>query len=158
MHDVIPDCQASGLSQPLLEGGPLIRQIAARLIADPESWCLRQRTLDWMTEVFDSNSPLRANLGTAVAAGVAGASRTWGTGPDEFDVLAAVPKRSISLSERERDILRLVDAGYTNREIAGRLYIGQNTVKWYLRKLYRMLGVSSREDCVQRAKNLQVLH
>lgn len=156
MHDVIPDSQASGLTQPLVEGGSLVRQIAARLMADPETWHPRQRTLAWMSSVFSSDD---APLGPA-GAPTAGAVGTVvsGAGPDEFDPITSTPKPPTSLSEREREILHLVNAGYTNREIAGRLFIGQNTVKWYLRKLYRMLGVSSREDCVRRAKNLQVLH
>lgn len=59
-----------------------------------------------------------------------------------------------SLTPREREILTLVDAGYTNREIADSLYLGVNTVKWYLRNLYRDLGVTSRQDCVRRAREL----
>lgn len=62
------------------------------------------------------------------------------------------PRRS--LNSREREILRLVDAGCTNRQIADLLYLGINTVKWYLRNLYRELEVSSRLDCVRRARDL----
>ncbi|WP_297005838.1 LuxR C-terminal-related transcriptional regulator [uncultured Corynebacterium sp.] len=58
------------------------------------------------------------------------------------------------LSQREREILALVDAGRTNREIADNLFLGINTVKWYLRNLYRALGVTSRRDCVRRARDL----
>lgn len=72
---------------------------------------------------------------------------------------AALPGPDLGrpLSERERDILQLVEAGYSNREIAQRLYLGKNTVKWYLQKLYRAFDVTTREACVQRARELSLL-
>ena len=38
----------------------------------------------------------------------------------------------------------LLRQGYTNREIAGRLYLSENTVKTHLRRLFHKLGVSNR--------------
>ena len=53
------------------------------------------------------------------------------------------------LSTRERVILDLAAAGLTNREIAERLVISTNTVKFHLRGVYSSLGVHSRLQASQ---------
>jgi DNA-binding NarL/FixJ family response regulator len=57
--------------------------------------------------------------------------------PRESTVLA-------SLSERERDVLRLLARGLTNEEIAGRLYLSQGTVRNYVSAILTKLDVSDR--------------
>lgn len=49
-----------------------------------------------------------------------------------------------SLSERQREVLELVTAGYSYEEIAGRLFISANTVKSHVRSIYAQLGVHNR--------------
>jgi DNA-binding NarL/FixJ family response regulator len=53
-----------------------------------------------------------------------------------------------ALSHRERQTLALVVMGLTNREIAGRLYLAESTVKTHLTSVFGKLGVSSRSDAV----------
>lgn len=48
------------------------------------------------------------------------------------------------LSAREREVLDLVASGCTNRQIAERLVISTNTVKFHLREIYSRLGVRNR--------------
>ncbi|MEQ8387773.1 MAG: LuxR C-terminal-related transcriptional regulator [Alphaproteobacteria bacterium] len=59
-----------------------------------------------------------------------------------------------ALSEREMEILRLVDAGLANQEIANRLGLGYGTVKWYLQQIYGKLGVHRRSAAVHKARSL----
>src|SRR4249920_3612211 len=54
------------------------------------------------------------------------------------------PGRGRDLSARDSELLVLLRQGYTNREIAGRLYLSENTVKTHLRRLFHKLGVSNR--------------
>ncbi|TSD94074.1 AAA family ATPase [Skermania sp. ID1734] len=55
------------------------------------------------------------------------------------------------LSAREIDVLRLLAAGLTNQDIAERLSLTVNTVKWYLKKIYATLGVTNRTESVAAA-------
>jgi ATP/maltotriose-dependent transcriptional regulator MalT len=48
------------------------------------------------------------------------------------------------LSERELEVLRLIAAGKSNREIAATLVISEHTVARHLQNIYRKLGISSR--------------
>jgi NarL family two-component system response regulator LiaR len=54
------------------------------------------------------------------------------------------PGRARDLSGRDSELLVLLRQGYTNREIAERLYLSENTVKTHLRRLFAKLGVSNR--------------
>jgi DNA-binding NarL/FixJ family response regulator len=51
-----------------------------------------------------------------------------------------------SLSEREAQIWRLLAEGYTNRDIAGQLFITEGTVKNYVSSILNALGVRHRTE------------
>ncbi len=52
------------------------------------------------------------------------------------------------LTEREREVLRLLADGLSNTAIGQRLYISESTVKFHIRNLIRKLGVTKRTDAV----------
>jgi DNA-binding NarL/FixJ family response regulator len=55
------------------------------------------------------------------------------------------------LSEREREVLRLIARGYTNKEIAAQLHISVKTVETYKTRLMEKLDLRSRADIVSYA-------
>jgi LuxR family maltose regulon positive regulatory protein len=61
------------------------------------------------------------------------------------------------LSEREMEVLRLIAAGLSNREIADTLVIALSTVKTHVNNIYRKLDVSKRTQAVARARDLNLL-
>ncbi|WP_374686106.1 response regulator [Promineifilum sp.] len=61
------------------------------------------------------------------------------------------------LSEREIEILRLVAAGESNKEIAAQLYIAEGTVKNHVTNILGKLGVRDRTQAALRARELGVL-
>jgi DNA-binding NarL/FixJ family response regulator len=48
------------------------------------------------------------------------------------------------LTSREREILQLVLAGYTNKAIAAEIYISEKTVEFHLDHIYNKIGVRTR--------------
>jgi DNA-binding NarL/FixJ family response regulator len=52
----------------------------------------------------------------------------------------------LALSARERQVVGMVAAGYTNAEIADKLYLAESTVKGHLASAFNKLGVHSREE------------
>ncbi|MGH3035508.1 MAG: response regulator [Gaiellaceae bacterium] len=61
------------------------------------------------------------------------------------------PPGRAALSPREREILRLVAGGATNREIASKLEVGDETVKTLLARTFAKLGVRRRAEAVSAA-------
>ncbi len=61
---------------------------------------------------------------------------------------------SESLTERERDVLRLLPSRLTLGEIAKELYVSVNTLKFHLRVIYRKLEVNSRDEAADIARRL----
>ncbi len=61
------------------------------------------------------------------------------------------PGARLGLTQRESEVLALIVAGLTNPAIAGRLIVGEETVKSHVRSVYRKLDVPDRAAAVARA-------
>jgi len=56
------------------------------------------------------------------------------------------------LTERERDVLRLLLGESSTRQMAQSLYVAPSTVRTQIKSIYRKLGVSSRKRAVDEAR------
>jgi DNA-binding NarL/FixJ family response regulator len=81
------------------------------------------------------------------------------------DRVAAVAERAgdaewaadVGLTEREREILQLVSDGESNADVARKLWITEQTVKFHLSNVYRKLDVSNRTQASRRAQQLKLV-
>ena len=58
----------------------------------------------------------------------------------------------LGITPRELEILELMAAGHSNREMAERLFVSENTVKTHAARLFDKLSARRRTQAVQRAK------
>jgi len=74
--------------------------------------------------------------------------------PFEINRLALA---SLGVSERELEVLALLAAGRSNKEIAQRLEVSPNTVKTHIANLFEKLGVNRRTEAILKARELGVI-
>jgi DNA-binding CsgD family transcriptional regulator len=63
----------------------------------------------------------------------------------------------LGITRREMEILALVAQGMSNREIAGKLFVSENTVKTHCSRAFDKLGARRRTQAVQLGKELGLL-
>ncbi|HEY1075871.1 MAG TPA: LuxR C-terminal-related transcriptional regulator, partial [Fontimonas sp.] len=98
----------------------------------------------------EATEPLRQFITRLLeAAGEQGISTTRG-GDNAFQPLEA-------LTEREREILVYLGNGVSNKEMARRLFVSENTIKFHLKNVYSKLGVSSRLQAINAARQMGIL-
>ena len=168
-----PDVVLMDVRMPVLDGVAATRRL--RLIR-PETRVIMLTTFDDDEYVFDG---LRAGaagylLKDVPSAKLVEAIRATAQGESflqpsvaakvvaEFARLPAGPAPKAPplvepLSERELEILRLVAAGSSNREVANALSITEGTVKNHLTSILGKLGVRDRTQAVLKAKDLGLI-
>ena len=65
--------------------------------------------------------------------------------------------RQLGITPRELEILGLISTGLSNREIAGRLFVSENTVKTHSSRLFDKLGAKRRTQAVQIGKTARLI-
>ncbi len=75
--------------------------------------------------------------------------------PSKDELLAL--STAASISTREQEVLRLIAAGLSNREIAARLSVSHSTVKTHVENIYLKLGVNGRMQAVAQAQALKLV-
>jgi DNA-binding NarL/FixJ family response regulator len=130
--------------------------------------CAAIRAASPSTRVLLISGAGRMSPAAARAAGASGfVSKDW----EAHDVASAVrmvglgmtmfpPKSNQAatlLTDREREVLDLIAAGSTNREIAEHLYLSPHTVKEHTSAVYRKLQARNRAEAVQRAQRIGLL-
>ncbi len=158
---------------------------AAEQLASADPRCVRHRVLRDLLQARTDPSPDGAAKALASAAEAAAASgivqSVADEGPEVIELLERaawtapqawldrlrrlsapalqLPKGSGALADeltdREREVLQLLPSRLTLREIAAELHVSLNTLKFHLRIIYRKLGVNSRSDAVEAARELR---
>jgi DNA-binding CsgD family transcriptional regulator len=121
-----------GAAERLQRAAPLAGELGARPLGDEIALLARRA---------------RIRLGAdGSASGVSGADGA-GSGADEL---------GLGLTERELEVLRLVAAGRSNREIAGELFISPKTASVHVSNILGKLGVASRGEAAAKAHSLRL--
>ena len=72
-------------------------------------------------------------------------------------VLDQVKLQQLGITARELEILQLIAGGLSNREIAEKLFVSENTVKTHSSRLFEKLSAKRRTQAVQIAKDLSLI-
>ncbi|WP_137817174.1 LuxR C-terminal-related transcriptional regulator [Pseudomonas sp. 2FG] len=115
-----------------------------RLFQDDALWLLP------LWDAWRAAQPKRAAAWQGVAEMLREQCRRLAIDPEKFN-------ENQDVSHREREILRFVAAGLSNREIAQAVHLSEATIKWHLHNLFAKLGVRSRTQAVLKGKSLGVL-
>jgi LuxR family maltose regulon positive regulatory protein len=113
----------------------------------------------------DEGAPMHTLLGrlrhdAGIAHYVAQLMDAFGTPVQPAMALAAASPSHLPLSafsQRELEILRLIQAGHSNQHIGERLFLSLSTVKWHNQNIFAKLDVQRRTEAVARALQLKLL-
>jgi DNA-binding NarL/FixJ family response regulator len=153
-----PDVVLMDLSMPVLDGVAATRLLLAELprtrVVALTSFSDRQRVTDVLA-AGATGYVLKDSRPDDLLAAVRAAAD--GHVPLDPRVAAALlPSREVplteQLSEREKQVLRLVAAGLANKQIARRLGIAESTVKVHTGNIFRRIGVTDRTSAALWAK------
>jgi DNA-binding NarL/FixJ family response regulator len=79
------------------------------------------------------------------------------TTPADAEAKRPARREKDSLTDREREVLRLMSLAQSNKQIAAELGISEGTVKRHVYSLFQKLDATSRVDAVRKASNLGML-
>jgi len=145
-----------------LEGDPVralrLAGAASALEENAGIWAfppIRERHERWLAEARDMLDESKA-----AAAWRAGYAMSIDEAIDDaLELVAIHPGRSGEdlLSARETEVLNLIAAGMTNRQIGETIFVTEHTAKYHVTSLFNKLGVSSRAEAVARGIALGLL-
>lgn len=152
-----PDLLLLDYRLPDMVGTELLRELRRRGVAAP-AVLMTANGQRGMNEAAREAGAQGSVLKTGSAEELLLALRLVVSGGDSFD--GRHPRRLAgegALSPREREVLELVAAGATNREIATALHVGAETVKTLLARTFAKLGVRKRAEAVAAAHDRGLL-
>jgi LuxR family transcriptional regulator, maltose regulon positive regulatory protein len=133
--------ESEGHVRLFVEEGPLMAELLTRLTAARGSGALRmEKYIQTLLAAIESQSPPGTTKGTHPP--------LRGTRAEALDPL---------LSEREREVLRLLGSDLKGPAIARELFISLNTLRTHTKSIFGKLGVNNRLAAVRRARQLSLL-
>jgi DNA-binding NarL/FixJ family response regulator len=125
------------------ERAPAVRIIVLSSIADPEQI---DRALKAGVVAYVIKTAQPDDLASAVRQAFEHSVFFPGSAESSAPSPAAVSEAASPLTKREFEILRLVAEGHTNADMARKLWVTEQTVKFHLSNIYRKLGVANRTE------------
>ena len=166
-----PDVVVMDLSMPELDGTAATKEIVAKGLATRVLILTMHAEEDYLVPLMEAGAAgylvksaadrelvdavravARGDLYVRAAAAMVLAKNLTKKDPEKAD-----RERFEKLTQRERDVLRLVAQGFSAPEIGGRLYISPKTVDTYKQRIQEKLGLAHRSDYVQFALKLGLL-
>jgi NarL family two-component system response regulator LiaR len=135
----LPETQVVILTSMDEERASVVRAIHAGAIG----YVVKSANIDELVQTIRSAADGQVHLSAKAAAGLVQEMRS--------------PKNHVSLTDREREVLRGVAIGHSNKEIARSLDIALTTVKSHVRSILDKLGVDSRTQAALHAVRSQIL-
>jgi DNA-binding NarL/FixJ family response regulator len=166
-----PDVVVMDLSMPELDGASATREIIKKGLAARVLILTMHTEDDYLVPLMEAGaagylvkSAADRELVDAVRAVAHGdvyvrpaAARVLAKNLTRQDPAKTERDRFEKLTQRERDVLRLVAQGYSAPEIGERLFISPKTVDTYKQRIQEKLGLAHRSDYVQLALKLGLL-
>jgi pSer/pThr/pTyr-binding forkhead associated (FHA) protein len=141
-----------------LEEDKLVSRSHAEIIVRGEQWYLVDLGSRNGTSVNGRRAqrhPLRD--GDIIGIGSAQFQFVLESDPHDTEVAAVItPDELVSLTEREREVLRLISEGLTDKIIAERLFISANTVRSHLERVREKTGLRRRSELTRLAIELRL--
>jgi two-component system, NarL family, response regulator LiaR len=139
IHAELPTTQVLILSSVGEEDASLVRAVRAGAIG----YLVKNAEIDVLVRTVRSAAEGQAHLSPRATARLMQEVRS--------------PKNELPLTDRERQVLREITLGRTNKEIAQALHIAETTVKSHVRAILDKLGVRSRTQAALQALRSQML-
>ena len=138
----MPDGDGTAFCQWVTSEYPKVRIVAVTI---HDEYCVIQRMLEAGVHGYVLKSAPIEELLTAIG-------QVWKGeryfSPAVEDIISQSGSKAIVLTKPEQNILRLVCQGYSNSEIADRLHLSAETVKWYRKRLLAKFGVNNTVNLV----------
>jgi LuxR family maltose regulon positive regulatory protein len=142
LHQAVSLAEPEGYIRTFLDEGPAIAGLLKMSLQDPVSSARRQVSFTRrLLETFKSSYT------TTRPGAAAGEPAISGLAEGLIERLTA----------REMDVLRLMAQGLKYQEIAGRLFITLNTVRFYVKEIYSKLNVDNRAHAIEAAREHHLL-
>ena len=134
----LPDTQVIILTSVGEEDASVVRAVRAGAIA----YVLKNAETELLVQTIRSAAAGQVHLSPRAAARLMQEMRS--------------PRNELPLTDRERQVLREVAIGRTNKEIARSLYVAETTVKSHVRAILDKLGVQSRTQAALQAQRSEM--
>jgi DNA-binding NarL/FixJ family response regulator len=146
----LPDVDGLTCLETIRQHYPSVKVVMLSAVAEPSDI---RSALDSGASAYIVKSIDRQDLAAAIRATVSGSVFCYeGAGlPADAAAAAATSTTETGLTDRQSEILRAVARGLTNRAIAKECWLSDQTVKFHLHNIYRVLGVSNRTEAASYA-------